>query len=239
MPNTLLLYVDSIAEDRKSAILREAFEYNHVTLKFFVDNYKMNQDAEQVKKLELTEIVLFPETTEEPAYQVELQEDGWYRYPIVAVPYFNNIVEYNQYDAVFAIGEQGEGVYRKTYDYPTSGDVWSPEEAPNFWEYIENPTSIAYNVGETNESANVPSGIYEVILSPNAEYEYAKYLASLGKEICSIDCSLENLEGIIRLSTVIDGMAVRNDRSELPAGERLARRSETIIQELNATNSIV
>jgi hypothetical protein len=239
MPNGILLYVDSIASDRKSAIIREASSYKDNNLNLYLGNYKVNQDSVEVKELEVTDIVLSPETVAEPAWQVELQEDGWYRYPIVGIPNYSDLTEYNLYDAVFATGQQGEGVYRKTYDYPTSGSDWSPINAPSLWELIEDPKRLAYNVGEDNESANIPCGIYEVILSPNAEYEYANYLASLGKEVCSIDCSLQNLEVIIRLATVIDGMAVRSDRSEMPAGERLARRSETIIQELNATNSIL
>jgi hypothetical protein len=200
----------------------------------YVGNYKVNQDAEEVKELDVT-VTLPPGyvVSEDIRWQVELQEDGWYRYPVSAVPYYSDTQEYNQYDAVFAVGEQGEGVYRKTNEEPSIGE--DPLDYSAIWEFIENPVRLAYNVGEYNESANVPCCIYEVILSPNAEYEYAKYLASLGKEVCSIDCSLQNLEVIIRLATVIDGMAVRNDRSEMPAGERLARRSETIIQELNAS----
>lgn len=234
MPNTLSFYVDSIASDRETAVLKESTvaefapparqEFN-----MYVKAYKMNADAEE------TEIVITPD--DEPDYVAEwvvgLTVDGWYRFSSAAVKDFDAAETYNQYDCVYDEGVDGFGVYRMTSTNSVSGSAWSPENTPGIWEYIADPARLAYNVGEDNESLNVDCAIYDVILSPNTEYEYASYLASLGKEVCSVDCSLENLEMIIRLATIIDGMTVRNDRSEMPAGERLARRAQTITSQLN------
>lgn len=233
MPNSVSLYIDSIASDRQTAVLKESTSYHlqYSTKRMYVNNYKVNQEAEEIKQLDVVIVPNPPYLYE--SWTVSIAEDGWYRYPVAVVPVYDIAATYNQYDCVFATGEDGEGVYRLLSTNPLTGSIWSPANSPLQWEYIADPARLAYNVGEDNESANVECGIYEVILSPNAEYEYAKYLSSLGKEVCSVDCSLQNLEVIIRLATVIDGMSVRNDRSEMPAGERLARRSENIIQELN------
>lgn len=229
MPNTILFNVDSITADRQTAVVKYD-DPADTQGGLFVGAFKVNDEAEE------TAISITPD--DDPwnvtQWEVELSVDGWYRISGVIVPDFDPLEVYNQYDCVYSDGENGFGVYRYKMNSPsTPGNEYGPVEFSNLWDFIEDPVRLAYNVGEENESANVNCGIYDVILSPNTEYEYAKYLASLGKEVCSVDCSLENLEMIIRLATIIDGMTVRNDRSEMPAGERLARRAVNIITQMN------
>lgn len=227
MPNTILFNIDSITSDRSTAVVKYSDPANSVG-GLFVSAYKVNDEAEE------TTITITPD--DDPwnvtQWDVELSIDGWYRISGVIVPNFDNLEIYNQYDCVYSNGASGLGIYRYKMTYASTPGQ-SPISHSVLWDFIEDPVRLAYNVGEDNESANVNCGIYDVILSPNTEYEYANYLASLGKEVCSVDCSLENLEMIIRLATIIDGMSVRNDRSEMPAGERLARRAETITAQLN------
>lgn len=243
MANTINFRVDSISSDRQTAVVHWD-ETTNMSGKLFIKAYKVNQDTEETQidstpiQSNVTGGVRQP-TNLDPVVEVSLNVDGWYRISGAEIEDYDPNTSYNQYDAVYfdaSIYEEGvTGVYTWKMDYPSEiGEEYGPGAFPALWQLIEDPVRLAYNVGESNESLNIASGIYDVILSPNTEYEYAKYIASLGKEICSVDCSLENLEKIIRIATIIDGMSVRNDRSEMPAGERLARRCESIISQLYA-----
>ena len=95
---------------------------------------------------------------------------------------------------------------------------------------ISDPSSLALNSGEANESNNIASTIFSAILTPNVELGYANVIAEASEECCSSNCTLESLRQYIRLAAMIDGAYVRSDRAQYPQGERVVRRLESILE---------
>jgi len=227
MANTLQFVIDSITADRSTAVLKDNTTYASParnTVELYANGYKMSVDTSIDSTLNLIPNNTSPISTSLTEFQVPLTVDGWYRFPIVTIPQWT-AGTYANYAAVYNAGV----VYRSKQ----AGNVTTVAAdllVTANWEVITDPATLALNEGETNESTNIDSLIYEVILSPNTEYGYANEISEISEECCSVDCSLDNLQKLIRLATIVDGMYVRNDRSEMAAGERLARRAQYILE---------
>ena len=227
MANTLQFVIDSITADRSTAVLKDNTTYSSParnTVALYANGYKMSVDTSIDSTLNLIPNNTSPISTSLTEFQVPLTVDGWYRFPIVTIPQWT-AGTYANYAAVYNAGV----VYRSKQ----AGNVTTVAAdllVTANWEVITDPATLALNEGETNESTNIDSLIYEVILSPNTEYGYANEISEISEECCSVDCSLDNLQKLIRLATIVDGMYVRNDRSEMAAGERLARRAQYILE---------
>jgi hypothetical protein len=221
MANTLQFTIDSITADRTTAVLLDGTTYSspvRTSTALYAKGQKMNADTTVNSTLTLVGNNTSPISASLTQFNITLTVDGWYRFPIVSIPVWT-AGTYTIYRAVYYNGT----VYRATATTSTTpGGVG--------WETITDPATLAFNKGEANESTNIDSLIYEVILSPNSEYGYANEISEVSEECCSVDCSLENLQKLIRLATIIDGMYVRSDRSEMAAGERLARRAQSILE---------
>lgn len=223
MANQLELVVSSISSDRTVAVLNDTTVYSSParnTLAIYVGAYKMNQDSSVNSTLTLASDTDNPETASE--FTIEILNDGWYRFPMIAIPDFDSGTTYSIYDAVYSAGT----VYRSVQNNNTTDTL--TDEA--WWEEIETPSDLALNEGETNESENCDQLTYDVCLTPNSEYEFASEISDASEECCSVDCSLENLFRYVRLAALLDGMIVHSDRSEMSQAERIARRYEAIIE---------
>lgn len=221
MANTLEFTIDSITADRTTAVLLDGTTYSspaRTSTALYVTSYKMNADSTTADTLTSVGNNASPISASLTQFNITLTVDGWYRFAIASIPVWT-AGTYTIYRAVYYNGN----VYRAT-------GTTSSTPGGAGWELITDPGALALNKGEANESTNIDSLIYEVILSPNAEYGYANEISEISEECCSVDCSLENLQKLIRLATIIDGMYVRSDRSEMAAGERLARRAQSILE---------
>lgn len=227
MANTLEFVIDSITADRTTAILKDNTTYGspaRTSTALYSKGQKMSADSTVTSDLTVVGNNTSPISASLTEFSVTLTVDGWYRFLITSIPVWA-AGTYNLYDAVY----QGGVVYRSK----TSSNVTSTAAdllVTANWEVVTDPAALASNAGEPNESINIDSLIYEVILSPNSEYGYANEISKVSEECCSVDCSIENLQKLIRLATIIDGMYVRSDRSEMASGERLARRAEAILE---------
>lgn len=227
MANTLEFTIDSITADRTTAVLKDNTTYTtpaRTSTALLAKGQKMNVDSTVAATLTLVGNNATPTSASLTQFNVTLTVDGWYRFLIVSVPVWA-AATYNLYDAVYNSGV----VYRSKVASNVTTIAADLLNTTN-WEVISDPPTLASNEGEANESVNIDSTIYEVILAPNAEYGYSNEISEVSEECCSVDCSLENLQRLIRLATIIDGMYVRSDRSEMAAGERLARRAEAILE---------
>lgn len=227
MANTLEFVIDSITADRTTAVLKDNTTYTtpvRTSSALYAKGQKMNSDSTVDTTLTLVGNNTSPISASLTQFNVTLTVDGWYRFLIVSIPVWS-AGTYAIYDAVYNAGV----VYRSKVGSNVTSTAADLLVTAN-WEVIADPATLASNEGETNESVNIDSLIYEVILAPNAEYAYSNEISEVSEECCSVDCSLENLQKLIRLATIIDGMYVRSDRSEMAAGERLARRAEAIIE---------
>lgn len=227
MANTLEFVIDSITADRTTAILKDNTTYGtpaRTSTALYAKGQKMSADSTVSSTLTVVGNNTSPISASLTQFSVTLTVDGWYRFLIVSIPVWA-AATYALYDAVY----NGGVVYRSKIGSnvtTVAGDLLNTTN----WEVISDPATLASNAGEANESINIDSLTYEVILSPNSEYGYANEISEISEECCSVDCSLENLQKLIRLATIIDGMYVRSDRSEMASGERLARRAEAILE---------
>ena len=227
MANTLTFVIDSITADRSTAVLKDNTTYGtpaRTSTALYSKGQKMNADSTVATTLTVVGNNATPTSASLTEFNVTLTVDGWYRFLIVSIPVFA-AATYALYDAVYNAGV----VYRSKVASNVASTAADLLVTAN-WEVISDPATLASNAGEANESNNIDSLIYEVILSPNSEYGYANEISEVSEECCSVDCSIDNLTKLIRLATIIDGMYVRSDRSEMAAGERLARRAESILE---------
>jgi hypothetical protein len=227
MANTLTFVIDSITADRTTAVLKDNTTYTspvRTSTALYSKGQKMNADSTVETTLIVTGNNTSPVSASLTEFAVTLTVDGWYRFLISSIPVWT-AGTYAIYDAVYNAGI----VYRSKVGSNVASTAAALLNTTN-WEVITDPATLASNAGEANESVNIDSLIYEVILSPNTEYGYANEISNISEECCSVDCSLENLQKLIRLATIVDGMYVRSDRSEMSAGERLARRAEAILE---------
>lgn len=227
MANTLEFVIDSITADRQTAILKDNTTYGspaRTSTALYAKGQKMNADSTVASTLTVVGNNTSPVSAGLTQFNVTLTVDGWYRFLITSIPVWS-AGTYALYAALYYNGV----VYRSKVASNTTTVAADLLVTAN-WEVISDPATLASNEGEANESTNIDSLIYEVILAPNAEYGYANEISEVSEECCSVDCSLENLQKLIRLATIIDGMYVRSDRSEMASGERLARRAEAIIE---------
>ena len=227
MANTLTFVIDSITADRTTAVLKDNTTYAspaRTSTALYAKGQKMNVDSTVATTLTVVGNNATPTSSSLTQFDVTLTVDGWYRFLITSIPVWT-AGTYAIYDAVY----EGGIVYRSKVGSNVTATAADLLVTAN-WEVIADPATLASNAGETNESNNIDSLIYEVILSPNSEYGYANEISEVSEECCSVDCSIDNLTKLIRLATIIDGMYVRSDRSEMAAGERLARRAEAILE---------
>jgi hypothetical protein len=167
MANTLQFVIDSITADRSTAVLKDNTTYSSParnTVALYANGYKMSVDTSIDSTLNLIPNNTSPISTSLTEFQVPLTVDGWYRFPIVTIPQWT-AGTYANYAAVYNAGV----VYRSKQAgnvTTVAGDLLVTAN----WEVITDPATLALNEGETNESTNIDSLIYEVILSPNTEY---------------------------------------------------------------------
>lgn len=227
MANTLEFVIDSITADRSTAVLKDNTTYGtpaRTSTALYADGYKMSVDTTIDATLTLVPNNPSPVSGSLTQFEVPITVDGWYRFPITSIPVWT-AATYAIYDAVYYSGV----VYRSKIGSNVTTVAADLLVTAN-WEVITYPATLASNAGEANESNNIDSLVYEVILTPNAEYGYANEISEVSEECCSVDCSIDKLQKLIRLATIVDGMYVRSDRSEMAAGERLARRAESILE---------
>lgn len=227
--STLSYVIDSVNADRLTAVLKdETVRTTPVrsAIGIFVKSQKINSDNTVKETLTTSPNDNDPETDSE--WTVTLDVDGWYRFLIAEVPDFDAGDTYSIYEAVF------EPSTSKVYRSKQNGNTTDTLTDVLWWEEITDPATLASNAGEANESTNIESTIYEVILLPNGEYAFANLISEVSEMyLTSIVIPSQLLETYNLLAVLVDGAVVANDRSLFNQGERIARRLESIIESLN------
>ena len=225
---TPVLSIDSITSDRLSGVLLDSSVYTspaRSAVGVFANGYKINSNNTVASTLTLTGDTSDPETDTEWTFNIPA--DGWFRFLFVIIPDFDSSDTYEIYDAVF---NPSDG---KTYRSKQNANTTDSLVDTAWWEEITDPATLASNEGEANESVNIESAVYEVILTPNAEYLYGNIIADASETCCSVDCSLESLFTYIRLGAILDGAYVASDRGNYPSGEIKMRRFESLAESLS------
>lgn len=181
-------------------------------LKIFLTAYKMNYANEATA---LTVETYDPETVED--WDIEYTIDGRYKICFAAFEEYGSGITYDQYDAIF----NGDVVYRSLVGSNTGQDTADT----SYWEIISDPSSLANNKGETNESLNINTLVYNRIFSANGQYTYGNLISD--GSTCT-DCDEAVILATYNLLALwLDGMAIADAREELLEGEELARKIQS------------
>lgn len=152
-------------------------------------------------------------------------KDGWTRFKYVAVEDYAGGTTYALYSAAF--DPTTNGVYRSKQASNT-GHALSDT---SWWEAIADPTTLALNKGETNESLNIASLVYEIQVTATGELAYGNIIWQVS--MLSGDATREeNVDTYELIDIWINGDYVADDRSLHMQGEVIARRLESVSQQL-------
>lgn len=224
MANTLLFQIKSFAADRQSGVLEDVTVYGtpaRSTVAVIVKGQKIKFDTTEDVVLTLIGNQADPETDTE--WQFNIPKDGWFKFLIVAVPDYSGAIEYDLYDAVYSNGV----VYRSKQN----GNQGESLLDTDWWEVISDPATLALNEGEANESANIDSTIYEIIVPVNSEWAYASNIAEASEHyLTTLNIPNEQLAQYDIFSALVNSMQVFSDRANLINGERIARRLDSLIE---------
>jgi hypothetical protein len=230
MANTLIFTIDSITADRTQGVLLDGSTYISPVRSggaVFVKGQKIKSDATVESTLTVTGNNANPAT--DSSWTFSIPKDGWFRFLIIFVPNFNSSATYTIYESVF---EPGTG---KVYRSKQNGNTQDTLTNTTWWEEITDPATLASNEGETNESDNIDSLIYEPGLFPNSEYSFAQQIGKASEEyLTSLNIPDDDLDQYSLLAVLIDGAYVKSDRSEMNQSDRIARRLESIFETLNS-----
>lgn len=219
------LSVDSITAARTSGVLSDNTVFGtgsnptRADVGVFVSGQKMKYDSTVESDLTVTSNHTDPETDD--SWVFSIPKDGWIRFLYIAPEDYDSGTTYAIYDAVF--DPSANGVYRSLQSSNTANSLSNT----SFWELITDPSELALNEGESNESANLASQVYQVILTPNSEYAFSSQIAIASTEGGDVERE-QNVTLYELLAVLVDGAYIRSDRSEFSQGERICRRIESI-----------
>ena len=228
MANTLEFAITSFASDLDSGVLTDQTTYGtpaRADVGVFVSLQKINADSSVDGAL--TIIGDDGDADTDSVFTFDITKDGWHRFSIVALPDYAGGTTYAIYDAVF---DPSSG---KGYRSKQNGNTGNALGSATWWEEIASPGLLALNNGEANESANIDSLVYEVIIPIRSQQAYAERIASTSEEyLTSLRIPNELLASEDLFASLVNSMAVRSDRGEYSRGERIARRLDSIIETL-------
>lgn len=139
--------------------------------------------------------------------------DGWYQIYYVAPKLWLIGTTYNQYDAVY----YGGSVYTSI----AGSNVGNNPTNASFWTLISDPASLAANKGQSNESVNLDSLIYDRVFSFNGQFFFGNLFQL---QVTGTDSNNQQVLAIYDLFSLwLSGIAIADSRSQTVMGEQLAR----------------
>lgn len=228
---TVSLEYTSITADRLSGVITDNTVFTspaRASVGVFLSGDKMKKDNTVSEVLTVTSNNNNPETDTAWTFTrpdpTQVLKDGWTRFKYVAVEDYSGGITYALYDAAF--DPATNNVYRSLQ----ASNVGHALSNISWWELISDPSSLALNKGEANESANIASLIYEIEVSATAELAYAN-LIWLNSQLSGEADREQNVDLYELFDIWVNALYVADDRSEHPQGEIIARRLESIAQQ--------
>jgi hypothetical protein len=192
--------------------------YDRNEVATYITTEKINADTTSAYDVDIIAYTPSSATT----YSFNITEDGWYKSKFVIIPNYDNATAYVIYDAVYEAG----AVYRALGS--TTGNV--PPNA-SYWEIISEPTSLVDNDGTATESANIAFELKSDIIYPFSKQAYGDATAEASLECCSTCDRPEKVLDYEYIGILVDGMDVKNQRSQYSSGEKIARKASEVISE--------
>jgi hypothetical protein len=157
------------------------------------------------------------------AWEYTYTIDGWAKFLYVIIKdAYDSGTSYDIYDAVY---DGSNNVYRSKQN----ANIGNALGNTTYWELITDPSSLAENVGEANESLNIESTIYQRILTFDSQYGYGNFLAEDGSACCG-DCDEPGtVQTYKKLSLLVNAAVECDIRSLLPEGEKICRKLQSLL----------
>lgn len=211
----------SVSSDRLTGTLLDSTVYTspvRSAVRVFTTGYKIKADNTVDSTLTMTSNTGDPATV--TYWNFNIPKDGWFRFPFVIIKAaYSGGTTYAQYDAVY------DSATNLVYRSKVAGNVGHSLSNVTYWELITDPSSLANNKGQSNESLNIESILYQRILTPNSAWGYGSLLAS---DTCCGDCDNDETLAVYDTFSLWYNGAVQADfRSELVKGEQICRRIES------------
>lgn len=213
----------AITTDRATATITDSTVFggsnpNRSAVRVFLSGNKQTVDNTVDYALTLTPNNTDPAVVSSWSWPYQ-DTDGWinFFYVIIKAAYAGG-TSYNIYDAVYDSGTNL--VYRSK----ANSNVGHSLSDTTWWELITDPSTLAANKGETNESLNIESTIYQRVLSYSAQYNYGNFISDASSECCGDCAESEAVTEYKLLSLLVNGLITADERTELPQGETIARR---------------
>jgi hypothetical protein len=185
----------------------------------YITGEKINQSGEV--ESDVTFATYDP--TAATTYDFDVEKDGYYKFKFAIIPEYDNAVNYDQYDVVYS----GGAVYQAYAETPSAGTATGNA---SYWEVIAEPTSLLDDVGTATESGNLVYKLYERIIYPFSKKGYGDSAEQAALQCCS-DCERgEDVKTHEMLAVLIRGMNASDTRSKFIKGEKMARKSQEIIE---------
>jgi hypothetical protein len=194
------------------------------TVLVFMSGNKMKFDNSISQALTLTLNSTDPLLTTAWSFLYQDTVDGWYQflYVIIKDAYAGGTT-YARYDAVY--DSSTKLVYRSLID----SNIGNALSDATKWEPIASPSTLASNKGESNESLNIESTVYQRVFTFNSQYGYGNFV-SVASEGCCGDCDDPESNAVYDLLSLLLNGAIEADiRTELPQGEIICRRIEATL----------
>lgn len=213
----------AIESDRESGVLTDDTVYGtggnpaRADIRVFATGYKVSADLSE-EALTMTSNTGDAQTVSSWTFNIDL--DGWFKYLFVGVAEYAGGTTYALYDAVFDPAD--DAVYRSKQ----AGNLGNALSDTAWWEVITDPSSLAENEGEDNESENLAESlVYERVLSPNSQYNYSNLIA----ENCACsDCDPNEVVYNYEIASIwVNAMDVADERADGLSGETIARRYQS------------
>lgn len=153
--------------------------------------------------------------------------DGWYKLAYVAIPFYAGGTTYAKYDAAY------DSVNKLVYRSKSAGNVGNALTNTTYWELISDPSSLAFNIGATNESVNLTTitsqAVYNIVLKA---YLDQYFLAKMEDSMVEASSDYKRPQDV-RLAEFlllgVFGIDVANNRQNYIQGEHIARRCAYLI----------
>jgi hypothetical protein len=152
------------------------------------------------------------------SWSTTYDSDGWFKFYFAAIQAWNSGTTYAQYDAVYRSGS----VYVSTQ----AGNLNHDPSNPTYWTLVSDPATLANNKGETNESLNIDSTVYQRVFSANGQYAFDLLVS---KASTCTDCDQAALlQKYNLLAEWLDAIAIADAREEVLKGELIARKVQSV-----------
>lgn len=222
MSYTISLSID-VADDIETGTLNDDTVYTspvRSSVRVFATGYKYSSDDSIDETLTMTSDT--GSATTVTSWEFNYPKDGWFRYLFVIIKSaYSSGTTYALYDSVY---DGSNNVYRSKQ----AGNIGNSLGNTTYWEPITDPSQLALNKGESNESLNIESLVYERVLTSNSQYEYGNFLAEDGSACCG-DCNdIETVQDYKKLSLLVNSAIQCDVRSLVVEGEKICRKLQSL-----------